>query len=137
MAQGPEVTFGRPRWTRWLVNRFVLTGLVIAVVAGGWDFYASTHDDGIVAGRVVDGQGRPVAGATVTLWIFNFTTFREDRHVQSGPDGAFLITGNPSHNIEVSAAKPGLGASKRVPIRLYFRSQDTVLAAPLVLEPQS
>lgn len=128
-----EIVQERPRWKRWLLNRFVLTPLVILLVAGAWDIYASTHDDGLVVGRVVDEQGKPVAGAEVTLWVFNFTTFSENRTVKTGSDGGFEITGNPSHNIQVSATKPGVGSSPRVPIRLYFRAQNTKLAAPLVL----
>ncbi len=125
--------FNRPRWQRLLVNRFVLTPLVIILVGAGWDFYASTHDDGIVKGRVVDAAGRPVPDANVTLWTYNFTTFSETSHTVSGPDGWFTFTNNPSHRIEVSAAKPGVGASVRVPISLYFRSEDTTLPKPLVL----
>ena len=129
--------YERPRWQRLLLNRFVLTPLVIIVIAAGWDLYASTHDNGIVAGVVVDANGKPVAGADVTLWTFNFTTFKETTTIKTGPDGRFTFTDNPSHNIQVSAEKPGLGASARVPIRLYFRAQDTTLAKPLVLTGQS
>lgn len=123
----------RPRWRRWLLNRFVATPLVIAIVAGTWDLYALTHDDGIVAGRVVDRDGRPVAGADVTLWTFSFTTFAQDKHATTGQDGRFIIKGNPSHSIQVSAEKAGIGHSSRVPIRLYFQSQNVSLTQPLVL----
>ena len=120
-------------WRKWLLNRFVLVPAAILVVAGTWDLYASTHDDGLVVGQVLDAQGKPVEGADVTLWVFSFTTFAENRSVKTGADGGFRITGNPSHHIQLSAAKPGVGASQRIPIRLYFRSQNTTLAAPLVL----
>lgn len=124
----------RPRgWRKWLLNRFVLVPAVILAIAGAWDLYASTHDDGLVLGQVIDAQGKPVEGAEVTLWVFSFTTFAENRTVKTGSDGTFRITGNPSHNIQVSAVKPGIGTSQRVPIRLYFRSQNTTLSAPLVL----
>jgi hypothetical protein len=125
--------YDRPRWKKLVLNRFVLTPLIILVIAGGWDLYASTHDNGIVDGVVVDASGKPVAGADVTLWTFNFTTFSETSQTKSGPDGHFSFTNNPSHHIQVSATKPGVGSSARLPIRLYFRSQDTTLAEPLVL----
>ena len=133
MKGNEEDRSARPRWQRWLLNRFVLTLFVLFVVAAGWDLYASTHDNGIVEGAVVDRDGRLVAGAKVTLWTFNFTTFREDTHVTSDRNGRFHITGNPSHSIQVSAEKAGIGHSERVPIRLYFRAQDTQISDPLVL----
>jgi len=123
----------RNGWRGWLLNRFVLVPAVILGVAAAWDLYASTHDDGLVAGQVFDAQGKPVEGADVTLWVFSFTTFAENRSVKTDADGRFRIMGNPSHHIQVSAVKPGLGSSQRIPIRLYFRSQNTTLRVPLVL----
>ncbi|MCC6867608.1 MAG: carboxypeptidase regulatory-like domain-containing protein [Burkholderiales bacterium] len=128
-----EDDFERPRWKAWLLNRFVLTPVILLAIAGAWDVYASMHADGRIVGRVVDAKGNPVAGADVSLWIFNFTTFNEDRHVTSGPGGVFTITGNPSHSVQLMAQKPGLGASSRVPLRLYFRGQNATLTEPLVL----
>jgi hypothetical protein len=64
-----------------------------------------THDHGIVAGRVVDASGAPVAGAEVKLWVFDFTTFVEKASTQTASDGAFEFTQNPSHNIQLSAEK--------------------------------
>lgn len=122
-----------PKWRGWVFNRFTLTAAVLAAITIGWNLYVSMHDDGRIAGQVVDAQGQPVAGAQVSLWVYNFTTFQEAMHVTSGADGDFLITGNPSHRIQLTAQKPGLGASERIPIRLYFRSQNLTLAAPLVL----
>ncbi len=128
-----DTEFIRPRWQRLLVNRFVLTPLIFVLVAGIWDFYASTHDHGIVKGMVVDAAGKPVPGARVTLWTYDFTTFSETSHTASGANGSFAFTDNRSHRIEVSAAKPDVGSSGRVPINLYFRSEDTTLSKPLVL----
>lgn len=128
-----EDEFERPRWKVWLLNRFVVTLAILLVITLGVNVYASMNNDGVIVGRVVDAQGNPVADADVSLWIFNFTTFNEFKHVTSGPDGVFTITGNPSHNIQVTAQKSGLGASPRVPIRLYFRSQNVTLKEPLVL----
>ncbi|CAH1667902.1 carboxypeptidase-like regulatory domain-containing protein [Chelatococcus asaccharovorans] len=122
-----------PPWRKWLVNRFVMTPLVILLIAGAWDLYANTHNSGLVEGTVVDAAGNPVAGADVTLWTFNFTTFSEKGRTTSGPDGRFTFTDNPSHHIQVSATKPGVGSSQRRPIRLFFQSQDTRIQEPFVL----
>jgi hypothetical protein len=123
-----------PLWKQLLLNRFVLVPAAIAALVLGWNGYVSFHNHGIVAGQVVDRNGRAVEGADVTLWAFNFTTFAEKGHVKSGPDGSFAFTDNASHNIQVSAAKPGAGRSERVPLRLYFKAQDTRLADPLQLD---
>ena len=125
--------FAQPRWKRLLLNRFVIVPTVLAAIAISWDLYAQTHNDGLVKGEVVDAAGRPVEGASVTLWTFNFTTFSEKSRTTTGPDGHFTFTDNPSHNIQVSAEKPGIGRSPRVPIRLYFRAQNTTLREPLRL----
>ena len=46
--------------------------------------------------------------------------------------GSFEFTKNPSHNIQLSAEKVGVGRS-RIPVRLYFQSEDIVLKRPLQL----
>ena len=125
--------FARPRWQRWLLNRFVLVPSFLILLTVVWNAWVVTHDHGLVAGRVVDASGAPVEGAEVKLWVFNFTTFAEDASTTTKADGSFEFTSNPSHNIQVSAEKPGVGRSPRIPIRLYFRSEDVVLKHPLRL----
>jgi hypothetical protein len=81
---------------------------------------------------VVDSAGAAVAGAEVKLWVFNFVTFNERGSTQTRADGSFTFTDNPSHSIQLSAEKPGVGRS-RIPVRLYFRSEDIALTQPLQL----
>ncbi|HZI82474.1 MAG TPA: carboxypeptidase-like regulatory domain-containing protein, partial [Casimicrobiaceae bacterium] len=81
----------------------------------------------------VDTAGRPVAGATVALWVLNFTTYVEKTRATTDSEGRFVITDNDSHNIRLAAEKPGIGRSPRVPVRLYFRAEDIELREPLVL----
>jgi hypothetical protein len=121
--------FTRPRWEQWLLNGFVLVLGFLVLVVAGWNAWVVTHNHGIVAGRVVDASGAPVEGAEVELWVFDFTTFAEDASTKA--DGSFEFANNPSHNIQVSAEKPSVGRSPRVPIRLYFKS--VVLKRPLQL----
>ena len=121
------------RWRALLLNRFVLVPAAIVLVAIAWNLYVAGHDHGMVTGRVVDAAGRPVADATVALWTFNFTTFEEKARVKTDSDGVFRLTDNPSHKIQISAEKPGVGRTQRVPVFLYFRSQDTELRTPLRL----
>jgi hypothetical protein len=98
-----------------------------------WNAYVATHDHGVVAGRVVDMSGQPVPGATVVLWVLNFTTYVEKTRATTDSAGRFVITDNDSHNIRLAAEKPGIGRSARVPVRLYFRAQDIQVREPLVL----
>jgi hypothetical protein len=119
---------------RWLRNRFVWVPLLLLVLMVGWNGWVATHNHGIVSGHVVDADGKPVGGATVRLWVFNFTTFVETATTTTQPDGSFRFTGNPSHNIQISADKPGAGRSDRISVRLYFASEDRALARPVRLE---
>jgi Carboxypeptidase regulatory-like domain len=125
--------FERPFWRRLLVNRFTVVLAAIATATVGWNSYVSMHNHGVVAGRVVDAAGRPVADATVVLWVLNFTTFVEKARATTDPDGRFVVINSDSHNIRLSADKPGVGRSVRIAVRLYFRAEDVELSAPLVL----
>jgi hypothetical protein len=120
-------------WRRILANRFVLVPGLIAMVVIAWNAYVFTHNHGIVVGEVVDSSGRPVAGATAALWVYNFTTYEEKEHVTTDANGMFRFANNPSHRIQVSAEKPGVGRSDRQLIFLYCPSEDTTLAQPLRL----
>jgi hypothetical protein len=122
-----------PFWRRLVLNRFVLVPALFAVAIALWNVYVAAHDHGIVAGRVVDGAGRPVPDAAVVLWVLNFTTYVEKTRATTDSAGRFVITNNDSHNIRLAAEKPGVGRSARVPVRLYFRAQDIELREPLIL----
>ena len=132
-----EDDLARPRWKRWLLNRFVFVPGFLVLIAIAWNAWVFTHNHGVVAGRVVDASGAPVEGAAVKLWVFNFTTFVEQASTQTGGDGSFEFTRNPSHNIQLSAEKSGVGRSPRVPLRLYFRSEDIILKQPLRMSSAS
>jgi hypothetical protein len=123
----------RPRWKRWLVNRFVAVPGSLVILALVWNAWVLTHNHGVIAGRVIDASGAPVEGAEVKLWVFNFTTFAEQASTQTKADGTFEFTKNPSHNIQLSAKKAGVGRSPRIAVQLYFRSEDIVLKRPLQL----
>jgi len=123
----------RSRWKRWLVNRFVVVPGSLVILALVWNAWIFTHNHGVIASRVIDASGAPVEGAEVKLWVFNFTTFAEQASTQTKADGTFEFTKNPSHNIQLSAKKAGVGRSPRIAVRLYFQSEDIVLKRPLQL----
>ena len=54
-----------PWWI--LQNRYVVTFGLIGLAALLWNVYIAFNDDGVIEGRVVGPDGRPVAGATVIL----------------------------------------------------------------------
>jgi len=124
-------------WRRLLINRFVLVPAAIAMAIVLWNVYVSTHNHGVVAGRVVDAAGQPVSGATVVLWVLNFTTYVEKTRATTDSTGRFVITDNDSHNIRLAAEKLGVGRSPRVPVRLYFRAQDIEVREPLTISGAS
>src|SRR3954447_15334468 len=113
----PDKEYQRVNWKGWLLNRFVLVPLALVVIALCWNAFVYTHNHGIITGRVVDDKGAPVQGADVQLWIFNFATFNTHSTVKTGADGTFAFQNNPSHNIQLSAEKPGVGRSARLGIR--------------------
>lgn len=132
-----EHVYETPRWRRWILNRFVLVPAAIAAAVAVWNVYVSTHNHGVVGGRVIDSSGQPVPGATVVLWVLNFTTYVEKSRATTDAAGRFVITDNDSHNLRLAAEKPGVGRSSRVPVRLYFRAEDIELNEPLVLNAAS
>jgi hypothetical protein len=56
----------------------------------------------------------------------------EQASTQTKGDGSFAFTKNPSYNVQLSAEKSGVGRS-RIPVRLYFQSEDITLQRPLRL----
>jgi len=126
--------FERSLWGGLLVNRFTAVLAAIALTIVAWNIYVSMHNHGIVAGRVVDAAGQPVAQATVVLWVLNFTTFVENARTTTEADGRFTVINSSSHSIQLSAEKAGIGRSPRIVVRLYFRAEDVELSAPLVIK---
>jgi hypothetical protein len=124
----------RASFLRVLRHRFVAVPLVIAVIVVAWNLYVAAHNDGIVRGEVVGPDGRPVAGATVSMMEQNFTTNSDRGKTQTRADGSFEFTDNRSHNIQLRAEKAGLGRSRLVVVRLYFQAQNVTLRAPLRIE---
>jgi len=120
------------RWRAWLWNRFVVVPAVLALIALAWNIYVTLHANGVIAGEVVDASGRPVAGATVTLYHLNFITEVKSGETHTDGDGRFRFTDNHSHLIELQAAA-GAATSPRITVRLWFRAQDRDLTAPLRL----
>jgi hypothetical protein len=119
---------------RILLSRFFIVPTLIAAFVLGWNAYVLMHAHGLLAGRVVDRTGHPVAGATVILFTHDFVTQVEKSRTVTDVSGAFRFTDNDSHLVQLQALD-GARTSPRVTIRLWFRAQDRVLEEPLLVAP--
>jgi hypothetical protein len=117
-------------WRR-LNSRWIIVPGAIAVTILLWLMHVSTHDNGILEGRVIDAAGRPVAGANVLLFERGFVTHQEKGRTTTGADGMFRFTDNRSHSVQLEAEAPGMGRTDRRIVRLWFAAQDTRLDEPL------
>lgn len=124
-------------WGRVIAHRFVLLPLCLGLAAAAWNAYVSLHNDGLVRGLVLGPGGAPAAGATVSMMEKNFTTNSDRGSVRTRADGSFEFTNNRSHNILLRAELAGIGRSEQITVRLYFRSQNVTLDAPLTIKPDA
>lgn len=122
------------RWRRILLSRFVVVPTLIVAVTVAWNVYVTLHAHGLLAGRVIDASGKPVAGATVILFTHDFVTQVEKGRTRTDASGDFHFDDNDSHLIQLQA-QDGKQSSRRITVRLWFRAQDRVLRKPLRLAP--
>lgn len=124
-------------WRSLLLNRVTITFGTIAAAILLWNVYVMANDDGVLAGRVVGPDGRPVEGAEVVLSRQTIVSLHPIATASTDEAGAFAFGRHDEHRIVLTAAKPGVGAAPRREVRLYFRNQNYELEAPLVLAPQT
>ena len=120
-------------WRGWLINRVTLTFGALALIALGWNLYVAAHDDGILAGQVVDAAGQPVADAAVVLNERTLVSLAPIAETRTDPAGRFRFERHDRHALVLTARKDGVGASPRVEVKLYFRNQNRTVADPLTL----
>jgi len=118
----------------WFVNRVTFTFAVIAVIVVAWNLYVAAHDDGRLEGVVHAPDGRPVAGATVTLSERTLVSLDPIAETTTDDQGRFRFGRHDRHALVVTADHPEFGQSDRREIRLYFRNQNRTLADPIRLE---
>jgi protocatechuate 3,4-dioxygenase beta subunit len=116
----------------WLRSRWVVVPAAILASTLAWNVYVAAHATGVIEGRVVDRSGRPVEGATVTLFNRSFITNDPRQRTMTGPEGRFRFEGNDSHAVQLEAEVEG-HRSERMTVRLWFRAQERRLETPLVL----
>jgi Carboxypeptidase regulatory-like domain len=119
----------------WLINRVTITFGAIALVVLLWNLYVAAHDDGILAGTVVGPDGQAVPGAEVVLSERTIVSLEPMAETVTDDQGRFQFSRHDRHRVVLSARKPGVGASGRREVSLYFRNQNRELAEPLRLAP--
>lgn len=117
----------------WMRSRWVVVPSALALLIGTWNLHVAANANGVIEGRVVDPAGRPVQGATVTLYNRSFITNEARARASTGADGRFRFDDNSSHAVQLQAEAPGHPRGERITLRLWFRAQDTVIPEPLVL----
>ena len=120
-------------WRDWLINRVTITFGVIALVVVLWNLYVVAHDDGILAGQVVDASGEPVPDARVILNERTIVSLAPIAETTTDEEGRFRFESHDRHALVLTASKDGLGASDRVEVQLYFRNQNRTLDDPIQL----
>ena len=83
----------------WLASRWVIAPLSITALVLAWNGYVALNNGGAVAGRVVDGGGRPVADATVILLERHFVMHNERQRTRTDAEGRFQLPGNDNHSL--------------------------------------
>jgi len=114
-----------------LNSRWVIVPGALALTLVFWLAYVGMHNNGVLEGKVVDGFGKPVAGASVLLFERGFVTHPEKGRATSDAEGRFRFDDNRSHSVQLEAEAPGMGRTDRRIVRLMFAAQDTRLAEPL------
>lgn len=116
----------------WLRSRWTVVPALIAAATLGWNLYVAAQATGVIEGRVVDASGRPIEGATVTLFNRSFITNDPRQRAVTNHGGRFRFESNDSHAVQLEAEIEGI-RSERVTVRLWFRAQQRRVDAPLIL----
>ena len=114
-----------------LLNRYMVTLGAIGMLVAVWNLYVVFNDDGIVAGRVVDPNDKPVAGASVTLYQKTLYVAEPRDKTTTDARGLFQFSGHNYYRIWLEAVKEDVGKSEKKEYRLYFRGQNLRLTEPL------
>jgi hypothetical protein len=90
---------------------------------------AMLHDNGLVAGRVVDAAGRPVAGLTIELAPSGKAS---GTRLVTGRDGRYSFARVPSGRFVLSVPPGPSSATGGRPSRLFYQGAESLTASPRV-----
>ncbi len=117
-----------------ILNRYTITFGSIALIALLLNIYVVFNDDGLVAGRVVDGAGNPVAGAKVTLFEKTLFVAQPRMNTETDENGEFMFSGHNYYRIWLEATREGVGIFPKTEFRLYFKGQNRRFEVPFELK---
>ena len=70
--------------------RYLIVLGLAAALAGGCNAWVALHNDGIVRGHVLQGDGRPAPGAVVTFWERTLTSLERRATAVTARPGRLL-----------------------------------------------
>lgn len=108
--------------------------LIVAALIGVWNIYISFHNDGFVAGTVVDANGSGVENATVIIAEKTLEMLKNQQETTTDDQGYFRFEGIVMVEFVIWAEKPGYAEMKNRSYHLYFKKQNFQLPEPLVLQ---
>jgi hypothetical protein len=117
----------------WIRNRYTLTFGALALLAASWNLYVALNNDGIIAGRAVTPDQKPVGGATVVLSERSLLVAVPKGRAVTNEKGEFRFTGHTLHHLYLEAHKEGVGRMPAREFRLYFKGQNLFIEKPLIL----
>jgi hypothetical protein len=120
-----------------LRNRYLITFGAIALLVAVWNLYVALNDDGILVGRVVGPDSRPVPGATVVLAERTLLIAVPKARTTTDAEGRFRFSGHTLFRFHLEAFKEGVGRMPAKEFRLYFKGQNMTLREPLRLQGSS
>lgn len=122
-------------WRNSLIARFIFSMGIILVLVVLLNVYVACNNDGILKGRVLGTDQKPIKNATVTLYKPGVVGLDKIAVTITDNDGFFFFKQHNQHHPVIKARKDKVGESKFIDIRLYFRNQNHVQAEPVVIEP--
>ncbi|WP_247004318.1 carboxypeptidase-like regulatory domain-containing protein [Halosolutus gelatinilyticus] len=108
-----------------LYNRFTILLAVLLLVSIPVQGYAAANSDGYVTGQVVDGDGEPIANATVTLSPQTIAGVPDTQSTTTDGAGEFEFRDESLLEFTIEAQHPERGESETRRHHLYFKGQNT------------
>jgi hypothetical protein len=116
----------------WLAQRFGVLGILIMVLAwgSGMPSMALAADSGTVCGFIRDGEGKALAGASVTLTSHSEASGIS--HATSGPTGEYRFSGLSDGEYSVGAEMAGYAAAGGRTVQVTAESNTATVDLVLI-----
>lgn len=119
-----KILFGALTLRDLLVNRLAFVIVVVLLITGSVQGYASMNADGNISGQVTDADGEPVAGADVVLQRLNIRNQLGRVNTTTDENGYYEFTGQTELlEFRITVTKEGY-ESTVIRHHLYFKGQN-------------